>query len=208
MENDQNIVSEVERMPQATNYSIQPKNNSGIKWLFMFVVLLILGGVGIYFFTKSSSEPIPTLKPEVETNYEEDLETVAPLATKTPQTVDKSEITIEVKNGTGISGEAAYLQTKLKTLGYLDITVANADAIDYQQTVVTFSSNLSTSIQAEIKKELGLLYKEVNTKTSSSQKSDIVIITGPRLSSTKVTPKPSPSVSASASPSAVPTSTP
>ena len=60
--------------------------------------------------------------------------------------------------------------------------------------------------------ELEKIYKEVSVKTSTTQKSDVVIITGLRASQTTKpvssgTPKPSSSASASASPKTTPTPT-
>lgn len=198
--------------PQSTSFSVEPRSkNSGSKWVLIFIGLLILGGVGIFFFTKSSDEAIATPTPSFNTTPIDEVE-----ATSTPTTsaapIKKSEVSIEIQNGTGIPGEAAFLQTKLKELGYSDVTAGNASSTDHTVTTVTFAKTLSQVVQDEIKKELEKIYKEVNVKTSSTQKSDIVIITGLRSSQTSKsvsssTPKATSSATASASPKASATPT-
>ncbi len=202
--------------PQATSYSVQPKQKSGgSKWLIIFIILLILGGVGIYFFTKSAQEPIATPTPAFNVTPIENKATSTPVATKSPEPVKKDEVSIEIQNGTGITGEAKLLSDKLKALGYSDITAGNASSTDNTETTVTFTKTLSQTVQDELKKELESFYKTVNVKTSSTQKSDVVIITGLRGTqtakpATSATPKASssatssPKPSASATPSATP----
>lgn len=198
---DQISQSEVAQQgpPQASSFN-QPnkvKASSGSKWLLIFIGLLILGGAGIFFFTKSSSEAIPTPTPSFNVTPIENKETSTPTPTKSPEPVKKSEVSIEIQNGTGITGEAKLLQDKLKALGYTDITVGNASSTDNTETTVTFLKTLSQTAQDEIKKELESFYKTVNVKTSTTQKSDVVIITGLRGNQTA---KPSATATSSASP--------
>ena len=217
MEDVQTEVQETQvTPPQSTSFSVEPREkNNGSKWILIFVGLLILGGVGIFFFTKSGDEPIATPTPSFNTTPIDETETATSTPASSPSPVKKSEVSIEILNGTGIPGEAAYLQTQLKALGYSDITAGNASSTDNTITTVTFSKTLSQTVQDEIKKELEKIYKEVSVKTSTTQKSDVVIITGLRASQTTKpvssgTPKPSSSASASASPktTSTPTSTP
>ncbi len=195
--------------PQPLSYGVSTptkQKSSNSKWLIIFIILLILGGAGVFFFTKSANQVVPTPTPSFNVAPIENKGTTVPVATKSPEPVDKSEITIDIKNGTGIPGEAKLLSDKLKTLGYSDITAGNADKTDYEETVVTFSKDLSQTVQDEIKKELEGFYKEVSVKTSSTQNKDVVIITGLRgsqtskpVSTSTATPKASASPSASAS---------
>jgi len=211
MEDVQNQPEEVQvTPPQPTSYSVEPKaKNAGSKWVLIFIGLLILGGVGIFFFTKSGDEAVPTPTPSFNVTPIENEATPTP--TKSPEPVKKDDVSIEIQNGTGITGEAAFLQTKLKALGYTDIKVGNASSTDNTITTVTFSKTLSQTVQDEIKTELEKIYKEVSVKTSSTQKSDIVIVTGLRSGqTTKPVSSGTPKPSASASPKATstPTSTP
>lgn len=208
---DQITQSEVAQQgpPQASSFQTTAKaKSSSSKWIIIFIGLLILGGAGIFFFTKSSGEAIPTPTPSFGVVPIDEPETT-PVPTKSPEPINRETISIEVLNGTGISGEAKLLSDKLKALGYSDITSGNASSTDNTETTVTFSKTLSQSVQDEIKKELDSFYKTVNVKTSSTQKSDIVIITGLRGNQTaKPTSTATPKASASASPSATPTKAP
>lgn len=194
--------------PQSTGFSVSPKqSSSGSKWILIFIGLLILGGAGIFFFTKSGNEPITTPTPSFNTTPINEAEpTSTPVSSPSP--VKKSDVSIEIQNGTGITGEAAFLQTKLKSLGYSDITVGNASSTSNTVTTVTFAKTLSQTVQDEIEKELETIYKEVSVKTSSTQKSDVVIVTGLRSNQTsKPTSSGTPKASSSASPSASPSPT-
>lgn len=197
--------------PQASTFtSHQKTKSSGSKWLLIFVALLILGGAGIFFFTKSSNEAIPTPTPSFGV-VPIDNETTAPTPTKSPEPVKKDDVSIEIQNGTGITGEAKLLQDKLKALGYSDITVGNASSTDNTDTTVTFVKTLSQAVQDEIKKELESFYKKVVVKTVTTQKADVLIVTGLRGSQTarpasSATPRPSSSAASSPSASPSPTS--
>lgn len=194
--------------PQASSFQTpQKQSNTGSKWMIIFISLLILGGAGIFFFTKSSSEAVPTPTPSFGV-VPIDTEIVDSTPSPTPAPVDKEKVVIEIQNGTGIPGEAKLLQDKLKTLGYSDITAGNATTTDNTETTVTFSKTLSTTVQNELKKELEAFYKTVNVKTVSTQKSDVIIITGLRgTQTTKPVSTATPKASSTASPTASPVST-
>ncbi|MDP3917817.1 MAG: LytR C-terminal domain-containing protein [Candidatus Woesebacteria bacterium] len=206
---DQSTQSEVAQQgpPQASSFHSPTKSkSSSSKWVIIFIGLLILGVAGIFFFTKSSSEAIPSPTPSFGVvPIEENMEESTPLPTTSPEPINKEKVSIEVLNGTGISGEAKLLSDKLKALGYSNITAGNASSTDNTEATVTFSKTLSQSTQDEIKKELDSFYKTVNVKTSSTQKSDIVVVTGLRGNQTA---KPTSSATPSASPSATPTTNP
>jgi hypothetical protein len=203
--------------PQAPSFVQQPKakSNGGSKWVIIFIVLLILGGAGIFFFTSSTNKISATPTPSFGVVPIENETTPAPVATNTPAPVKRDAVTIEIQNGTGVPGEAKLLSDKLKELGYSDITAGNAPTTDNTETTVTFSKTVSQSVQDEIKTTLEGFYKTVNVKTSSTQKSDVVVVTGLRSSQTtkpqssatpKATATSSATPKASASPSASPSS--
>lgn len=206
--------------PVQSSYSpSQPKaKNNGSKWVIIFIALLILGGAGIFYFTSSANKPIATPTPSFGVVPIETVATVMPTSTATPAPVKRDEVTIEIQNGTGIPGEAKLLSDKLKALGYTEITAGNADTTDYTETTVTFLKTLSQTAQDEIKKELDGFYKSVNVKTSSTQKSDVIVITGlrgtqttkPAATTSSSTTKPTATSSAksSSTPTASPSATP
>ena len=174
------------------------KENKIKKILPLIVALIFL--VGGFLIIRGSSTETPDATP---TPFGQDL--VTPSPTETPEPVDKSEIEIEIFNGTGIAKEASYLQGKLRDLGFTQIETGNAEDQDQTATKVTFSSSVPEAIVDEITEELEDIYEDVDTSTSSSLDVDVQIITGLREGAT---PKPSPSPTPEESPSPTPTPTP
>jgi hypothetical protein len=185
----------------------QPKKAGSPKTLLILGVLILVGILGYVAFknasdnggSESTSSPTPV-----------SVETSAPVSTSTATPADKSKVKIEVQNGTGITGEAAFLQTQLKNLGYTNITVGNASSQNNTTTTVTFAKSLSSSVVDEITKKLKELYKEVEVKTSSTSTIDVLIVTGLRKGATakpSATPTPKASATPSTGASATPTAT-
>ena len=135
------------------------------------------------------------------------VEMLSPSASSTAKPADKSKVKIQIQNGTGITGEAAFLQTQLKTLGYTTVTVGNASSQDQTVTTVTFAKSLSSDSVDELTKKLKELYKEVEVKTVATSTNDVVIITGLRKGAT-VKPSATPTLKTSASPTVKASSTP
>lgn len=194
-------------MPQS-----EPKSKKGLI-ILIISILAILGVLGFFIFKGSTPTETPTPIATVEAEATE-------MPTATPdETVDKSKVVIEIQNGTGISGEAAFLQGQLRSLGYTNVKVGNASVQDSSSTIVTFSKSASSAVVDEITTKLESLYKNVETKTSSTSSTDVLIVTGLRKGATAKpsstpTPKattsgtPKPSGSATPTASASPTATP
>ncbi|OGM80532.1 hypothetical protein A2361_00020 [Candidatus Woesebacteria bacterium RIFOXYB1_FULL_40_26] len=190
----------------------QPQKPAGKmnKWVIIFIGLLLLGAGGVFFFaTRSANEPATTATPE-----SGDTSIIpTPEPTESPKPIDRSKVKIEIQNGTGITGEGAYLQGVLANLGYKNIKTANASNQDSTTTVVTFAKTLDAGAIDEIASKLEEVYKAVDTKTSSTITTDVLIVTGLRKGATakpsaSPTPKPTPTASPSATPTATPTATP
>lgn len=196
----------------------EPKKTGGIKTLLVVGVLILVAILGFMIYksaSKDSANATPTPDADIlATPSTDNLPVVTAQPTSTPAAkVNKSEVEIQIQNGTGITGEAAYLQTQLSALGYSNIKVANSDAT-VTATSVTFLNTLDSSVVTEITQKLNTIYQTVNTKTSTSGTFDVVIITGLRKGTTprpsgSATPRASssPSPSGSRSPSPTPTPT-
>jgi len=200
-------VTEAKPQPVASNNpevgfpvssKIKPKSKSGKLVFIILGVVILIGGI-IFFVSRGKDESEDLVSP---TPGFDNLETFTPTPIETAEPINKEEVSIQVLNGSGISGEAGYLQGQLKTLGYDDIEVGNADDQDQEVTTVTFSKELDSANISVITDKLEAIYKEVDVKTSSTQKSDAVIITGLRKGAT-----PKPSETPTASPTATPTTT-
>jgi hypothetical protein len=188
----------------------EQKKPGGAKTFLIIGILILVAILGFVIYksaTKktdvlSAVEPTPFDNLTAPPDQGVVVATPAPI-TATPKAADRTGVAIQVQNGTGITGEAAYLQTQLKNLGYTDVKVGNASSQNVTTTTVTFSSSLDSSIIAELTQKFNALYQTVATSNSASTTFDVVVVTGLRKGAT-----PKPSASPSASSSATPTATP
>jgi len=213
MEEDQNQETQTQTVTQETTTRPssgvsfptvgEPKKSGGAKTLLIVGVLILVGILGFVIYKNASDkneeglgEPTPFENLNAPSQNEE---VSSPTPTTAPSTVDKTKVKIQVQNGTGITGEAAYLQTQLKDLGYTNVAIGNSAQQDLTATQVSFAGSLSSEVVREITAELNSIYQSVTTVTSTSTTYDVVIITGLRKGAT---PRPS------AAPTATPTATP
>jgi len=162
--------------------------------IVVVLVFLLLAGGGYFLLTKPSSVTDETLEDEITpAPTEAQIESPTPTAGE----VNKKEISVEVLNGTSISGLAGNVKTALTKLGYEDIETGNAGSKDYETTEVKFASGVSTSVKDEIVLELNKTFQEVKTTSGAPSGSDVQIITGfPKGHTVTPTTKPSASVTA------------
>ena len=180
------------------------------KLLAIVVIILIIVGVAALIYFKAGQGESEETTEELTPTVTEERPTSTPVPTIF---VDKSEVSIQVLNGTGISGQAGYLQDKLEGLGYDSIEVGNADDDDYSETKVTFDENLPDEIKDEITDELKGIYQDVDFDTEDLDDFDIEIIAGLRkgqefpTDAPKATKTPTPTEARSGTPTATPTPT-
>ena len=89
---------------------------------------LLSGGIFYYVNSSRDSEEVaPTPTPIVE-------ETASP----TPAPVlGRSDLKVQVLNGSGTSGKAGVVETFLEDLGYEEVATGNADSYDFEETAVS-----------------------------------------------------------------------
>ncbi|MFC1600680.1 LytR C-terminal domain-containing protein [Patescibacteria group bacterium] len=140
--------------------------------IFIALAIIALVLVGVWLFLgRGGTEEI--IEQEITpTEFEE----AAP-PTPTPTEVEKGEVSIQILNGSGISGAAGELQEVMEDLDYSDIEVGNASSQDYETTQVAFSSELPESVVDEITDKLDEIYEDVDTDTGTDEY-DVEIITG------------------------------
>lgn len=173
------------------------------------ILILVAGG---WFILGNNSGDGATASPTPNSGLStfptpEATSTPEPTPTEEAKPVDKSEISIEVLNGTGVPGEASFLQGELEDIGFEDTTAGNADDQDATETVATYSRELSATVADEITAKLEELYETVRTRRATiTGDFDVSITTGTRKKDSKATS--SPKASASAKASATPTASP
>jgi len=183
----------------------KPAKGKGKKVFVILIVIIILVAAGAgaaWFLSERQSSSSATVSPTP---------TLVQIPTPTPtpiaREVERSEVTIQIMNGTGVPGEASFLQGELEDLGYETIEVGNADETDQTVTEVTFASDLPLEIIDEITELLNDLYTGVRVVNSQTTPVDISIITGPRVSTPSST-TPTPTTGAQGTPTLTPTLTP
>lgn len=202
----------------------EPKKSGGIKTLLIIGVLVLVAILGFVIYKSagnnvSEDEPTPTSFENLTTPSNQVIPTLtpAPSATAAAVKTDKTKVAIQVQNGTGVTGEAAYLQTQLSNLGYTNVKVGNSET-NVTATSVTFMSTIDAAVVTEITQKLNSIYQTVSSKTASTGTFDIVIVTGLRKGATAKpsvagtstpttsrTPTPTPTPTRSPTPSASPT---
>ncbi len=189
----------------------KPKNSGKnlSKWIIAVIGVLIIVVVGGFFvFKVTDTKDSEDTKDEAEGSSLGVFTTPTPIPSPTPaataEPVAKSELQIEVLNGTGVAGQAGFVKRELEKLDFENIVAGNADEQDADRTVVTFSSNVSKIYIDEITAMLEKHYSDVSTRKGSlTGDIDIKIVTG----KTKSSGSSSTSSSATAKSSATPKST-
>lgn len=147
-------------------------------WIIIPTALLVgalVGGLITYFSgisklpktVDASPSPIASVSPE-------------PSATPESKTeVDRSKISIQVLNGSGISGFAGKAKTYLEGLKYVDVAVGNAATSDFTDTVISVKDSKKEFLET-VKNDLSKNYKvaEKTETLSASSKYDFVITLG------------------------------
>ncbi len=103
-------------------------------------------------FGKSKPTPTPTKLPATPT----------PESTPTPD-LDRSDLSMEVLNGSGAPGAAGDAEDFLVELGYENIEAGNADSYDYDQTEVSIKESKNNYLE--------LLLSDLETEYSVSSQS-------------------------------------
>jgi len=118
------------------------------KLLIVFLIILLLSSLilsGIFFYrsrTKLKNEPEATPAPVVETSP-------TPEAAPSPMPdteVKLSDYSVQILNGSGLAGEAGFVEKILATEGFDKIDTGNADSYDYTDTQVELKENTPETV--------------------------------------------------------------
>jgi hypothetical protein len=130
--------------------------------------------------TKEMETPTPT--EEITPNPEE-TSTPTPKPTVNPvdekSGLDRSDLTIEIQNGSGEAGVAGKASTFLQGLGYKISTTGNADNFDYQNVTIKVKNDSSKYLSL-LKSDLGAEYTigDASSDLSASVSADVLVIVG------------------------------
>lgn len=169
----------------------QPENKKKgvLKWVVAGVGVVVIIGAGVFFVMNSSTGDEAQATPAPEGNVlstfptPEVQATPEPTATPTPEPVDKTEVRIEILNGTGTAGEATFVKNELTSIEFDEdnIEAANADEQDETSTTVTYNKDVDQSLVDEIVAKLEESFSSVRSRRGTvSGDFDIRVLTGPR----------------------------
>jgi hypothetical protein len=127
-------------------------------------------------FPTDTPAPTPELSPDVSPTP-----SVKPTQNPLDKTsgLDRSALSIEVKNGSGEVGAASKASDLLKSLGYKVVSIGNADGFSYEGATILLKSQ-KANYGALLKKDVSPSYTvaSISSTLSSSSSADAVFIVG------------------------------
>lgn len=194
--------------PQPKEAGSSASNKKTIIAVIGVILIIVVGGWFVLGNSSGgSSSPSPSPTGALSAFPTPEVQTPTPSATPSPSPVAKDQLKVEVLNGTGVPGEAGFLQKELEEMGFENIDTGNADKQDATETMATYSRELNSATADELTAKLEELYEKVRTRRASiSGGFDISITTGPRKTSKTASPKAT--ATSTSSPTSSPTATP
>lgn len=198
MEEEATIPSFQKSAPDS--FQMQPQERGSKRFALLVLVVIILGVVvffGVRFIgSRAKKEVTPTPTPTLVQSVPIDTPTpteVSPTPKSSPSPtpkptvnpvdpasgLDRSSLSVEVKNGGGVVGAAGKVSDFLKNLGYKVVSVGNADNFDYQSIVIEVKS-AESSFLSLLKKDLSASYTIGSTSAdlSATSSADALVIVG------------------------------
>lgn len=182
----------------------QPPKRSKFLIFFIVSVFIIVGLFGVWQFLglKSQKEETPTAIPTpTEFQLPTEMESPTPeatgaakptttlLPTSTPKPtvdpvdkttgLDRSTLTIEVQNGSGVVGAAKKAADVLKELGYVISSTGNADNYEYNNVTIQVKNTMSKYL-ALLKKDLESNYTvgTASAELTATSSADALVVVG------------------------------
>lgn len=116
----------------------------------------------------AKATPTPVLEPTI----------APPTPTPTPS-LTREEIRVKVLNGSGIAGKASEVKDFFQEKGYGEILTGNADAFDYETTVIEIKEDADPQIKAYIDEDIASQVDSPEYDTlDADEAADVVVIVG------------------------------
>jgi hypothetical protein len=171
-------VEEIKETKEKPTEKSKPDIKSNLKFLILsFLVGFILGGVlvgGVFYWknsvaegSKQESTPKPT-------------PVVISTPTPEPEEIDLSKYSVQVLNGSGITGAAAAVQGLLKEQGFENIEIGNATSSGFTNTEVRLKKDVPNEVYEQIKKSLSDYSVIKDSLLAKDDSYDIIITVGKR----------------------------
>lgn len=180
-----NFLTDSQQVGREPSLEDQPaKSHNTLLWLtvslgcFLVAGLLLSYSFGIIKDPRDKTIPLPSPTPTLVQVNSAALSNTVTESSKTA-TVRPAELKVQIINGTGVAGQAAKTKELLGKLGFTDFDLGNSEGSKSAQTVVLFSSKVSSKTQSEVISELQKTFAKVSTPSSQINSSyDLQITTG------------------------------
>ncbi len=155
--------------------------------LLLIILLVLCGAFGGYIYWRqgknilSQKFSLPSFISNKNNSAKSEVKITPTLVvTPTPTAIDKSQYSIQVLNGSGVTGEAAKVKQFLTSDGFSVSTTGNADNENYTDTEIKAKSSVSQAFLTELMKELSVTYSVSSTTSvlSAQSSADIIVIIG------------------------------
>ena len=159
------------------------------KGIILFAISFIITFIGLYFLSKMNINwniagfklptfSMPSLFSKTTPTPEPSPTPEAPTPTPAPA-IDRATVRIKVLNGSGVPGKASEVKEFLNSKGYEEILTGNADAFEYDTTVVQIKKENNSELKKLISQDIASqVTKPTFEALDDKEASDIVIIVG------------------------------
>lgn len=153
--------------------------------VIVLIVIALVGALayflfrsgGIKLFQRAAPKPVPPVATSAATTTP--LAEASPTSPSTSSAFMKSDIKIQVLNGSGVAGLAGKVKDSLTTLGFTNIETGNAEGTSSATTVAVFIEKIPQAFKDDIVTELGKTFTTIDSqKVPSSTTFDAIITTG------------------------------
>ncbi len=148
----------------------------------VIVIFIVIGGFIFLSGSKQAGFQFQKFNPFAKgTSKSGVLQSPTPSSVPSPDTSqklsDKSQMAVEVINGTGKAGQAGKVKSMLENLGFSDIATENAQDPKNTITKVEFSNDIPSEVRSEVENELKGTFETVETEDLSSDSNFKIVIT-------------------------------
>lgn len=131
------------------------KINKKLIVIVLIIVVILALAIGGFLFFKSqkgqSSKIEPTTAPKIE---KEITPAIATPSAAAEEEVDLAGYTVQILNGSGVTGQAGVVEDILEKAGFEEFETDNADSFDYVETEVSLKKAVSKTVFEKIKTAL------------------------------------------------------
>jgi len=157
----------------------QPLISPKMLFIAFAILILVVSALGAVLYLRNRASNPPTELPIATTQTPQPTTTPQPTPTTTP--INLADYSVEILNGSGISGEATRVKNLLETATFETFSIGNASSYDYTNTEVSMKQDVPEVVFASLQDaltEYSLITADVLDATDTV---DIRIVIGVRI---------------------------